>query len=443
MYLARKIDNVLNTWKNAENHLPIVIKGPRQIGKTESIRRFAEKNYESLVEINFVEEPRYRTICADGYRAQDIIKNISLIDPTKRFLPGKTLIFFDEIQSFPNIATTLKFFKENGRFDVICSGSLLGISYKEIESVSVGSKMDVMMHSMDFEEFLWAKGYDQSIIDSIYEHVEKQIPFSEMEMDVFHRLFLDFCILGGMPAVVRSYIQTNTFEGTLAIQQQLLQDYEEDIQKYLEGLDRTRVLNIFRQIPVQLARENKKFQVSKVAHGARSKDYWGCVEWLENAGIINRCSCMNTPELPIRGNVNTEKFKLYVHETGLLVASLDQEAQEDLRFNKNLGIYKGALYENFVGTALVAQGYDLCYYKKDNSTLEEDFFVRTTDSLVPVKVKAGNTKSKSLNMLVNGKGYEDIRFGLKLCAGNIGYENNIYTLPYFCAFVLRKWLKTL
>lgn len=443
MYLARKIDNVLNTWKNTENHLPIVIKGPRQIGKTESIRRFAEKNYESLVEINFVEEPRYRTICADGYRAQDIIKNISLIDPTKRFLPGKTLIFFDEIQSFPNIATTLKFFKEDRRFDVICSGSLLGISYKEIESVSVGSKMDVMMHSMDFEEFLWAKGYDQSIIDSIYEHVEKQIPFSEMEMDVFHRLFLDFCILGGMPAVVRSYIQTNTFEGTLAIQQQLLQDYEEDIQKYLEGLDRTRVLNIFRQIPVQLARENKKFQVSKVAHGARSKDYWGCVEWLENAGIINRCSCMNTPELPIRGNVNPEKFKLYFHDTGLLVASLDQEAQEDLRFNKNLGIYKGALYENFVGTALVAQGYDLCYYKKDNSTLEEDFFVRTTDSLVPVKVKAGNTKSKSLNMLVNGKGYEDIRFGLKLCAGNIGYENNIYTLPYFCAFVLRKWLKTL
>ena len=443
MYLARKIDNVLNTWKNTENRLPIVIKGPRQIGKTESIRRFAEKNYESLVEINFVEEPRYRTICADGYRAQDIIKNISLIDPTKRFLPGKTLIFFDEIQSFPNIATTLKFFKEDGRFDVICSGSLLGISYKEIESVSVGSKMDVMMHSMDFEEFLWAKGYDQSIIDSIYEHVEKQIPFSEMEMDVFHRLFLDFCILGGMPAVVRSYIQTNTFEGTLAIQQQLLQDYEEDIQKYLEGLDRTRVLNIFRQIPVQLARENKKFQVSKVAHGARSKDYWGCVEWLENAGIINRCSCMNTPELPIRGNVNPKKFKLYFHDTGLLVASLDQEAQEDLRFNKNLGIYKGALYENFVGTALVAQGYDLCYYKKDNSTLEEDFFVRTTDSLVPVEVKAGNTKSKSLNMLVNGKGYEDIRFGLKLCAGNIGYENNIYTLPYFCAFVLRKWLKTL
>ena len=217
MYLARKIDNVLNTWKNTENRLPIVIKGPRQIGKTESIRRFAEKNYESLVEINFVEEPRYRTICADGYRAQDIIKNISLIDPTKRFLPGKTLIFFDEIQSFPNIATTLKFFKEDGRFDVICSGSLLGISYKEIESVSVGSKMDVMMHSMDFEEFLWAKGYDQSIIDSIYEHVEKQTPFSEMEMDVFHRLFLDFCILGGMPAVVRSYIQTNTFQVLLDI----------------------------------------------------------------------------------------------------------------------------------------------------------------------------------------------------------------------------------
>ena len=189
MYLARKIDNVLTTWKNTENHLPMVIKGPRQIGKTESIRRFAEQNYESLVEINFVEEPRYRTICADGYRAQDIIKNISFIDPSKRFVPGKTLIFFDEIQSFPNIATTLKFFKEDGRFDVICSGSLLGISYKEIESVSVGSKIDVMMHSMDFEEFLWAKGYDQSVIDSIYDHVKKQIPFSAESSPLFRLCF--------------------------------------------------------------------------------------------------------------------------------------------------------------------------------------------------------------------------------------------------------------
>lgn len=366
-----------------------------------------------------------------------------MIDPTKRFVPGKTLIFFDEIQSFTNIATALKFFKEDGRFDVICSGSLLGISYKEIESVSVGSKIDVMMHSMDFEEFLWAKGYDRSITDSIYEHVAKQQPFSAMEMDVFQRLFFDFCILGGMPGVVRSYIETGTFEGTLDLQKQLLKRYEQAIRTDWEGRKRTRVLNIFSQIPLQLRRANKKFQISLVMKGARWNDYRECIEWLENAGIINRCSCLSTPELPIRGNVNSEKFKLYFHDTGLLVASLDQEAQEDLRYNKNLGIYKGALYENFVGTALVAQGYDLCYYKKDNSTLEEDFFVRTTDSLVPVEVKAGNTKSKSLNILVNGKAYEDIRFGLKLCAGNIGFENNIYTLPYFCTFVLRKWLKTL
>lgn len=443
MYLARKIDQVLADWKLSNARLPMVIKGPRQIGKTESIRRFAREHYESLVEINFVEEPRYRAICSDGFRADDIIKNISLIDPGKRFVANKTLIFFDEIQSFPNIATALKFFKEDGRFDVVCSGSLLGISYREIESVSVGSKLDVTMHSMDFEEFLWAKGYDQSVVDSIYEHVRTQTPFSAMEMDVFHRLFLDFCILGGMPAVIRTYIQNNSFEGTLTIQEQLLKDYEEDIQKYLDGLERTRVLNIFRQIPVQLARENKKFQVSKVARGARSKDYWGCVEWLGNAGIINQCFCLNAPELPIRGNTNPDKFKLYFHDTGLLVASLDPEAQEDLRFNKNLGVYKGALFENFVGTALVAQGYDLCYYKKENSTLEQDFFVRTSNSLVPIEVKASNNKAKSLNTLVQSDSYRDIQFGIKLCAGNIGFEHGVYTMPYFCAFVLRKWLKTL
>ena len=209
----------------------------------------------------------------------------------------------------------------------------------------------------------------------------------------------------------------------------------------MDGLERTRVLNVFRQIPAQLARKNKKFQVSKVVRGARAKDYWVCVEWLENAGLILRCSAFNFPELPIRGNTDPDKFKLYFHDTGLLVASFDEEAQEDLRVNRNLGVYKGALYENFVGAALVAEDYDLCYYKREDSTLEEDFFVRTADSLVPVEVKAGKNRSKSLSTLIKSDKYPDIRFGVKFSGGNLGFENEIVTLPWFCAFLLRRFLK--
>ena len=441
MYLKRKIDSWLESWKAQPDRLPLIIKGARQIGKTQSIRRFAAGHYTSVIEINFVEEVGYRNICDDGFRAQDIIRNISLIDPDKKFIPGETLIFFDEIQAFPNIATSLKFFKEDGRFDVICSGSLLGLSYREIESVSVGYKTDYPMYSLDFEEFLWAKGYPPDTSRNMLEHIIGQKPFSDLEMTVYTKLFREYCVLGGMPAVVSRFVEKGTFEGSLQLQKQLLLAYEEDIQKYLQGIERTRVLNVFRQVAAQLAKENKKFQISKVASGARSKDYWGCVEWLENAGIVECCHCMNYPELPIRGNVNPDKFKIYFHDTGLLVASLDEEAQEDLRVNKNLGIYKGALYENFAAAALVRQNYVLCYYKKEDSSLEEDFFVRTTDSLVPVEVKAGNTRSRTLATLIRSESYPDIRFGIKLCAGNIGWENQILTLPYFCAFLLRDALR--
>ncbi len=441
MYLKRKIDRVLTNWKTSEKRLPLIIRGPRQVGKTAAVRHFAASHYESVIEINFVESPKYRVITEDGLSAADVIRAISLIDPGKRFIPGKTLIFFDEIQAFPSIAATLKFFAEDARFDVICSGSLLGLSYREIESISVGYKQDVTLRSLDFEEFLWSQGYSETLADELLSKLATLTPFSAAELTTFQRLFTFYSILGGMPAVLASFAEKGTFEGTLEIQRQLLADYEEDIQKYLNGLERTRVLNVFRQIPAQLARENKKFQVSKVARGARAKDYWGCVEWLENAGLILRCSALNFPELPIRGNTDPDRFKLYFHDTGLLVASLDEEAQEDLRVNRNLGVYKGALFENFVGAALAAEDYDLCYYKRDDSTLEEDFFVRTADALVPVEVKAGKNRSKSLSTLIQSDKYPDIRFGVKFTGGNVGFESQVVTLPWFCAFLLRRFLK--
>ena len=439
--LKRKIDIFLEEWKQDIHRKPLIVKGPRQIGKTESIRNFGTKYYAYVVEINFVEEPMYKQIIEDGYRTADLIRNISRMDPSKRFVEGETLIFFDELQEFPEIATALKFFGQDGRFDIICSGSLLGIHYSRIESNSVGYKTDYDMFSLDFEEFLWAKGYDTLFVDDMLAHMRKLQPFNETELSVCNSLFLDFCILGGMPAVVREYIERDSFEGSLITQRQLLSDYEEDVRKYAQGMDQTRILNVFRQIPIQLAKDNRKFQISKVASGARFKDYRGCIEWLSDTGIVNVCYCMNFPELPLKGNFDEKKYKIYFADSGLLVAMFDEEAQEDLRANRNLGVYKGALYENVVGEALVKSGYGLYYYKREDSTLEEDFFVRTAQDLIPIEVKATNGRAKSLRTLIESDKYEDIHYGIKLINGNVGYADQIYTFPYFCAFLLKRYLK--
>lgn len=440
MYLRRKIDDYLLAWRNREDKLPLIVKGARQIGKTESIFHFAQKNYENIVSINFVLEPKYKTILSDGYGVNEIIKNISLLDPSKKFIQGKTLIIFDELQEVPDIATSLKAFKLDGRFDVICSGSLLGINYKKIHSNSVGYKTDYEMFSMDFEEFLWAKGYTEIHIDNLLKHMQDGVPFSDTELAVYKKLFLDFCVLGGMPAVVKKYIETGTFSETLEIQRQIQLDYEEDIRKYAEGLDQTKIVSIYRNVPAQLAKENKKFQLSKIDKKARSREYMGCITWLEDAGVISICYCLNYPELPLKGNYDESKYKIYYPDTGLLIASLDEEAQEDLRANKNLGVYKGALYENFVAEAFIKQGLGLYYYKKESATLEEDFFVRTKDELVPVEVKANNNRSRSLRKLISSDSYSDIHWGIKLADSNVGIEDGICTFPYFCTFLLKKYL---
>ena len=440
LYLNRKVDTFLCKWKDNPERKPLIIKGARQVGKTESISRFGAKNYDNVIYINFIEEPKYKTMTSDGYKTDDIIKNISRIDPSKKFIDGKTLIFFDELQEFPEISTALKFFGIDSRFDVICSGSLLGVNYKKIESSSVGYKTDYDMRSLDFEEFLWAKGYDNSFITEILQHMIELTPFSETMLSVCKSLFLDYCILGGMPAVVREYVVKGTFEGSLDTQKQLVADYKEDVRKYAEGLDQTRILNVFNHIPPQLAKDNKKFQISKAASGARFKDYRGCIEWLNDAGVINICYCLSFPELPLKGNYDETRYKLYFADSGLLVAMLDEEAQEDLRINKNLGVYKGALYENIIGEALVKSGYGLYYYKREDSTLEQDFFIRTASELIPVEVKAKGGRAKSLRTLIDSDKYPDIHSGIKLTGTNIGDSDSIYTFPHFCAFLLKRYI---
>ena len=441
MYYRRKIDDYLKKWKEDPSHKPLIVKGARQIGKTESLLHFAKSNYENVVYINFALEKKFINILADGYDVGSVIKNITLADPSKKFIPDKTIILFDEIQENPDIATTLKSFKINAGYDVICSGSMLGINYKKIHSNSVGAKTDYEMHSMDFEEFLWAKGYSQEQIDSILQHMLDNKPFNENESSVFKSLFLDYCVLGGMPEVVKIYIETGTFSGTLDVQEQIRLDYEEDVRKYAEGIDQAKIIRVYRSIPAQLAKKNKKFQFNKVEKNARSREYTGCIEWLKDAGVIVECNCLQFPELPLKGNIEENKYKIYYPDTGLLVSALDEEAQDDLRINKNLGVYKGALYENFVAEAFVKQGLGLFYYKKANSSLEEDFFVRTQNDLIPVEVKSGNNQSKSLAELIENRTYSDISYGIKLGNFNVGHANDIYTFPYFCAFKLKEYLK--
>ena len=441
MYMRRKIDDFLTHWKESPDHMPLIIKGARQIGKTASVREFARKNYKNFIEINFIFEPQYKQITADGYSAQQIIKNMTLINPGLKLIPGETLLFFDEIQDHPDIATTLKSFQEDKRFDVICSGSLLGINYKKIESVSVGYKQNYDMRSLDFEEFLWTQGYQSDTITSILDHMLTLTPFSTLELSRYSSLFLDYCVLGGMPAVVRKYVESGTFEETLDIQKQLLLDYEEDVRKYADGMDQTRIINVFRHITPQLAKENKKFQISKVASGARFRDYRGCIEWLLDAGIVQACYCLNYPELPLKGNYDADKFKLYYADSGLLIATLDSEAQKEFRAYRNLGVYKGALYENIIAEALVKSDLTLYYYKKENSTLEEDFFARSANDLVPIEVKSTNNVSKSLRSLIHSQSYLEIHYGIKLIEGNLGYAEQIYSFPHFCACMLNRFLQ--
>ena len=276
--LKRKVDNYLLEWKNNPDRKPLIIKGARQVGKTRSIEWFASQNYQCVIQINFVEQKRYRDIFEDGFEVDAILKNISLLNPELKFIPGDTLFFFDELQACPNCATSLKFFKLDGRFDVICSGSLMGINYREIESNSVGYKEDYEMHSMDFEEFLWAKGYSEEFIDDLYQNMLEVKPINNLQMDVLFGLFRDYVTIGGMPEVVDSYIKNNNFSGTLAIQRQLLKDYEEDITKYVEGLDKAKVKAVYSHISTFLAKENKRFQITKIGKNARNRDYVGCVE---------------------------------------------------------------------------------------------------------------------------------------------------------------------
>ena len=441
--MYRKIYEKLLEWKNSDDKKPLMLLGARQVGKTYIIEEFCKNEFSKFKKINLFQDKQIISLYQDATLSSDekynYLKTLLEFDLDM----SDTILFIDEIQECEELISELKYFcEEHNNARIICAGSLLGVKLKRTKmSFPVGKVKMLNMYPMDFEEFLWAKGYSEKNIEDILKHMQTGTPFSETELSVYKKLFLEYCVLGGMPAVVKVYIEKNLFTDTIEIQKQIQMDYEEDIRKYAEGLDQTKIVSVYRNVPVQLAKENKKFQLSKIDKKARSREYMGCITWLEDAGVITICYCLQYPELPLKGNYDDSKFKIYYPDTGLLIASLDEEAQEDLRANKNLGVYKGALYENFVAEAFVKQGLGLYYYKKENATLEEDFFVRTKDELVPVEVKANKNRSKSLRQLISSDSYGDIHWGIKLADSNVGIEDGIYTFPYFCTFLLKRYLR--
>lgn len=441
MYIKRKFDDFLLEWKSDPDRLPLIVKGARQVGKTRSILNFAKTSgYESVIYIDFFENSRFKRILDNGYGASNVVSTISGINSEFRFIPGKTLIFFDEITEFPDITTSLKYFKIDGRFDVICSGSMLGVNYKRIKNNPVGYTQTYTLRALDFEEFLIAKGYGEPFFEDILAHMIGMKPFSQGDLKTREELFLEYASIGGMPGLLSQYLQNKSYEGMDNLQQSLLNGYRGDITRYALGLDKRRVMDVFESIPNQLAKENKKFQYSTIGDNVKSRDYQGTVDWLSDAGIIDICHLVNPLEPPLRANMDRLKFKTYFSDIGILLSMVDSTTRYEVRTVKNLGVYKGAFYENLAANSLAAQDYDLFYYKKGDSTLEEDFIIRNGENIVPIEVKAKDGRSKSLKTLIESDKYEFIKYGFKFAMSNIGYANGIYTFPLFCMFLLKRYL---
>lgn len=430
--LKRKVDAFLEEWKNRE-HNPLIIKGARQIGKTTSILEFAKKNYESVIEINFISNPEYIQIFKGGFDVDSVVLESSILNPNLKFIPNNTLIFFDEVQEYMDATTSLKFFALDKRFDVICSESS-----PIVNDTSIGFKEDYTMYSLDFEEFLWAKGYEDNIINSLFNNALELKPYSDLVLDKMNSLFMEYILTGGMPKIVSTYISQGNYSGIPDRQKQLYQDYLDDIRKYVEGLDASRVENMYLHVASQLGKENPKFQITKLGHGARAFQYEGCAQWLADAGVVNIGYCLNSLSLPLKGNENPNNYRVYFADTSLLIASMDEESRKDLLVSKNLGVYKGALYENFAAEALMKQGYDLFFYRSEDSRTELDFLIRIKDNIVPIEIKANKGSARSLNTVIDDKKIDEIKYGIKFSNNNIGVANNVLTLPFFTLFMLKR-----
>ncbi len=440
--LKRKAYSELLKWKQQRHDEQLqkclLIKGARQVGKSFIVREFGEKEYKSFIDIDFFKQKQLKSIFEGELSSTEIYKRMTANIPGIKLIPGKTLIFLDEIQCCGNARTALKFLAEDMRFDVIASGSLLGLSYgqdddKEVEepaSLPVGYESQITMYSLDFEEFLWAYGYETETINELKEYMgtEKQVP--ESIHNRFEELFREFMVVGGMPEVVMDFAEHKDFNRVMEIQQNIIALYQDDISKHAKGIEKRLVRMCYDAVPRQLAKELKKFQYSTVEKGQTSRKFGGSIKWLKDSCLVNSCSNISEPYIPLMGNEKPEQFKLYINDTGLLTCMYGFETKKAILNNTIKGNAKGGIYENIISECLVKRGYDLHYYKPDDNH-ELEFLIEKNGEVVPIEVKAGNTATVSLNnfirdfspskaykLIANRNGNQFIRFAWR----KVSYE---------------------
>ena len=438
--MKRKIEQVLSEWKNTPEHNPLVLKGCRQCGKTYSVMKFAEQNYKHVVYINFFENPNYADIFGGAMNIDTICGYITAaMGPNAVLEPNNSCIILDEIQECPNARTALKFFKTDGRYDVICTGSLLGIQgYKDnVVSVPVGYETIVDMYPMDFEEFLWAAGVSPETIQQVAQCKENIEPVPNVLHEVMKAKLREYVVVGGMPAVVKEYIRTAQFGKVLEMQRGIVNGYRDDMIKYAAKEDKGKIRECFDSIPKQLAKENKKFQYSLVKKKGTASTYAGSIQWIEDAGIIRRCYNTTITELPLDGNAIDDTFKIYMADIGLFVSMLEDGTQFDI-LQGRMGAYKGAIYENLVADILGKAGRKLYYFRKD-SGLEIDFLMRYKGECVLLECKAKSGDTKSARTILKHPEKYHVNQEIKLGDYNVGKVDAITTLPLYMAFLLREF----
>ena len=438
--LRRKIEKTLSDWKNAPNHKPLILKGCRQCGKTFSVLDFAKKNYEHVVYLNFFVNPQYASVFSGSLEVDNITMLLSaLMGKDAIFEAGKTILILDEIQDCPDARTALKFFKLDGRYDVIGTGSLLGVKGygdKEPKSIPVGYETVIDMTPLDFEEFLWANGISEQIITLLHTHLQNQTPVPDALHARMRELLLQYTVVGGMPDVVQTFVDSRRMDEVLQLQRDIVRSYEDDMVKYADKKDKAVIKECFQSIPKQLSKENKKFQYSVVKKGATASKFAGSLQWIEDAGIIARCYNLFITELPLDGNADQDTFKVYMRDTGLFVSMLEDGTQFDILQGNLLG-YKGAIFEGLIADIFSKMGRKLYYFHKD-SGLEVDFIIRYKGACTLVEVKANTGNVKSTKTVLRHPEKYHVTQAIKLGDYNIGLSEQILTLPLYMAFLLRE-----
>lgn len=437
--LRRKISGKLEEWKRDPKRKPVIIKGCRQCGKTFSVLEFAKRNYKNVVYLNFFENPDYASVFSGSLEVDNITMLLSaLLGDKAAFEAGETVLILDEIQECPEARTALKFFHLDGRYDVIGTGSLLGVrGYgKEPRSVPVGSETVMDMYPLDFEEFLWANGIEDRMIDVLRNCLQKETPVQEALQNRMREFLLQYTVVGGMPEAVQTFVDTKRADEVLRIQRDIIRSYEDDMVKYADRKDKANIKECFQSIPKQLAKENKKFQYSIVRKGSTASKYAGSLQWIEDAGIITRCYNLSITELPLDGNAEKDVFKVYMRDCGLFVSMLEDGTQYDI-LQGNLYGYKGAILENLIADIFGKMGRKLYYFHKD-SGLEVDFVIRYKGECTLVEVKASDGNTKSTKTILKHPEKYHVYHAIKLGDYNVGRAGQILTLPLYMAFLLDK-----